>query len=181
MTTNKPEVVAYHHTNKENPEHRGVSLRRDLSCTSTLINTEPLIRLSDYQRLQAECYDLREKLEVVEKQRPYWAKGYSTDSIAAQVSGGALSELWELLGVSNQTDAVEKLQMTNKPSFCPECEKLVEALEAALFGTPLDDVPNRDNDDIWRMCYPHLPERASGVLRDHLARIETALAAHRKV
>ncbi|NLY58915.1 MAG: hypothetical protein GX071_10330, partial [Gammaproteobacteria bacterium] len=38
---------------------------------------------------------------------------------------------------------------------------LVEVLETALFGTPLDDVPNRDNDDIWCMCYPHLPERAS--------------------
>lgn len=72
-----------------------------------------------------------------------------------------------------------------KPARCPSHESeqlagLVEALETALFGTPLDDVPNRDNDDIWRMCYPHLPERASGALRGHLARIEAALADYRK-
>lgn len=54
--------------------------------------------------------DLSTKLAEVERQRPRWAKGYSTDSIAAQVSEGALAELWELMGVSNQTDAVEKLQ-----------------------------------------------------------------------
>lgn len=62
----------------------------------------------------------------------------------------------------------------------PDVAGLVEALETALFGTPLDDVPNRDNDDIWRVCHPHLPERVSDALRDHLARIETALAPHRK-
>ena len=61
MTTNKPEVVAYYHTNKENPEHRGVSLHHDASCTNTLINTEPLIRLSDYEALQAECDALVEE------------------------------------------------------------------------------------------------------------------------
>lgn len=61
----------------------------------------------------------------------------------------------------------------------PDVSALVEALETALFGTPLDDVPNRDNDDIWSLCYQHLPEHASDALRDHLARIETALAAHR--
>lgn len=58
MTTNKPEVVAYHHINKENPGHRGVSLHHDASCTSTSASTEPLIRLSDYEALQAECEKL---------------------------------------------------------------------------------------------------------------------------
>lgn len=62
----------------------------------------------------------------------------------------------------------------------PDVAGLEEVLETALFGTPLDDVPNRDNDDIWSICHPHLPERASDALRDHLARIETALAANRK-
>lgn len=61
-----------------------------------------------------------------------------------------------------------------------KCDALAEALETALFGTPLDDVPNRDNDDIWSLCYPHLSERASDALRDHLVRIETALTAYRR-
>lgn len=65
---------------------------------------------SELITLRADNSELRAKLAAVESQRPHWAKGYSTDSIAAQVSGGALSELWELMGVSNQTDAVEKLQ-----------------------------------------------------------------------
>lgn len=49
MTTNKPEVVAYLH---KTLDHKGVSLYHDSSCTSILTNTEPLIRLSDYEVLQ---------------------------------------------------------------------------------------------------------------------------------
>ena len=63
MTTNKPEVLAYHHINKESSEHRGVSLRHDASCIATLIRTEPLSRLSDYEALQAECEKLRKDAE----------------------------------------------------------------------------------------------------------------------
>lgn len=62
MTINKPEMVAYLHTNKENPEHRGVSLHHDASCTSTLTKTEPLIRLSDCEGL-AEI--LREAAAII--------------------------------------------------------------------------------------------------------------------
>ena len=65
MTTNKPEVVAYHHIAKKSPGHRAVSLHHDANCTSTLIKTEPLIRLSDYQELQAECEKLRTALTEV--------------------------------------------------------------------------------------------------------------------
>ncbi len=64
MTTNKPEVVAYHHINKENPDQRGVSLYYDPNCTNTLTITEPLIRLSDYQRLQAEVEKLIKDAEL---------------------------------------------------------------------------------------------------------------------
>ena len=65
MTTNKPEVVAYHHITQKSPGHRAVSLHHDSSCTSAVITTEPLIRLSDYQELQAECEKLRTALTEV--------------------------------------------------------------------------------------------------------------------
>lgn len=64
VSADKPEVVAYLHSNKENPEHRGVSLFHDKSCTNTLVNTEPLIRLSDYEALQAENDTLRAKTSL---------------------------------------------------------------------------------------------------------------------
>ena len=67
MTTNKPEVVAYLHTNKEIPEHRGVSLCLDPNCPSILFNTEFLIRLTDYEAMQAKCMRLVEALEQIER------------------------------------------------------------------------------------------------------------------
>ena len=54
--------------------------------------------------------ELEQKIAVLEELRPHWAKGYSSDSIAAQVSFGALSEIWKILGVDNQTGAIEKLK-----------------------------------------------------------------------
>lgn len=53
----------------------------------------------------------REKETVValEGLRPVWAQGWSDDSTAAQASAAALSDLWETLGVDNQTAAVEEL------------------------------------------------------------------------
>lgn len=63
MTTNKPEVVAYRHVNKEHPTLRGVSLFQDPSCYNELVEVEALIRLSDYEALQAECEKLRKDAE----------------------------------------------------------------------------------------------------------------------
>lgn len=42
--------------------------------------------------------------------RPFWAKGYTSDSIAAQSMSCALAEIWKILGVNNQTEAVGKLR-----------------------------------------------------------------------
>ena len=50
------------------------------------------------------------KLETVEALRPHWAQGYSSDGVAAQTMSAALSQLWGLLGVSNQTDAMDTLR-----------------------------------------------------------------------
>lgn len=52
----------------------------------------------------------KDKIEYLEKQRPHWAKGYTSDSIAAQTTTIALQEIWDLLSVDNQTDAIQQLK-----------------------------------------------------------------------
>lgn len=47
---------------------------------------------------------------VLEELRPVWAQGYSSDSQAAQATGNALAEIWSLLGVDNQTSAMQRLK-----------------------------------------------------------------------
>lgn len=66
------------------------------------------------------------QLAAVERLRPMWAQGHSTDSVAAQVSAAALTSLWDLLGVGNQTSAVVKL----KQLLCVSAER--DALAAKL-------------------------------------------------
>ena len=57
-----------------------------------------------------EIYELRLRIETLEKLRPHWAQGFTSDSEAAQASTAALSQIWELLGVKNQTEAMKKLR-----------------------------------------------------------------------
>lgn len=64
----------------------------------------------EVDRLAVENAGLREQVEYLESLRPHWAKGYSSDSIAAQTSTSALVELWKMLGVKNQTMAVQRLR-----------------------------------------------------------------------
>lgn len=52
---------------------------------------------------------LRELMDVADRMRPHWAQGYSSDSHAAQVTCAALSEVWDMLGVKNQTECMAKL------------------------------------------------------------------------
>jgi hypothetical protein len=97
MTINKPDVVAYRYINKDNPVLRGVSLHHDASCTSTLITPEPLIRLSDYEALQAKCERLVEALTelcdeidkheihvAISKTSISWFKRKAREALAAQ-------------------------------------------------------------------------------------------------
>ena len=65
------------------------------------------------------------------------------------------------------------------PHPAPDVAELVDALEEALNGSLLDEV-NRDDDDIWTLCAPHLPDEHRNILRYKLARLDAALAAHRK-
>jgi len=60
--------------------------------------------------LKAEIIRLQSNIEVLEAMRPHWAKGYSSDSMAAQAQTCALSQVWTALGVDNQTDCMEKLR-----------------------------------------------------------------------
>jgi hypothetical protein len=60
--------------------------------------------------LEAEVERLKGSLEVEIKLRPRWAQGYSSDSVAAQCAQDALYQIFEKLGVSNQTEAMQALE-----------------------------------------------------------------------
>lgn len=49
--------------------------------------------------------------KLLEQMRPLWAQGFSNDSEAAQAHANALSEIWNTLGVDNQTAAMAKLRI----------------------------------------------------------------------
>lgn len=49
MTAQTPQIEAYLHVNRENPQLRGVSLHHDNSCANESTHTEPLVRLSDLE------------------------------------------------------------------------------------------------------------------------------------
>jgi len=61
-------------------------------------------------KLAAENKALRDQVERLEKLRPHWAKGYTSDGVAAQCATGALQSLWDLLGAKHQTEAMQKLR-----------------------------------------------------------------------
>lgn len=61
------------------------------------------------EELEAKLARSERHNEALEELRPVWAQGWTGDSQAAQVSSSALAQLWEMLGASNQTQAVEAL------------------------------------------------------------------------
>jgi hypothetical protein len=61
--------------------------------------------------LEDELVVLMDRIASLESMRPVWAQGHSSDSIAAQVSSAALAQIWDILGVTNQTEAVAKLEI----------------------------------------------------------------------
>lgn len=63
---------------------------------------------------------LEDELEGLESLRPHWAQGFTEDSVAAQSSQAALSQLWELIGAKDQTQAVQILKASkenNHPDY----------------------------------------------------------------
>jgi len=68
------------------------------------------VNSAEVVRLKAQLAEANRKIEDYEAMRPHWAKGYSSDSIAAQSATSALSTLWKMLGVPHQTAAVQRLR-----------------------------------------------------------------------
>ena len=46
----------------------------------------------------------------MDSMRPHWAEGHTSDSVAAQAKTIALSQVWGLLGVDNQTACMDRLR-----------------------------------------------------------------------
>lgn len=62
----------------------------------------------EYYLIKSQRDQALEQVKVLEAQRPMWAKGYTSDSVAAQVMADALSEIYRALHVTNQTEAISK-------------------------------------------------------------------------
>lgn len=62
----------------------------------------------------AFCEDANQRASraetTLEVLRPVWAQGYTSDSQAAQATANALAEIWQILGVDNQTAAMQRLR-----------------------------------------------------------------------
>jgi len=70
----------------------------------------------EYAALMRRALLAEKRNAAFESLRPQWAQGFTKDSVAAQVSSGALSEIWALLGVDNQTEAIA----TIRHLLCPK-------------------------------------------------------------
>jgi hypothetical protein len=89
--------------------------------------------------LRAEAKRKDEVIASLETLRPHWAKGYTSDSIAAQTATAALSQLWVLLGADNQTQAMMKLRSLTAAPAAASPELQLEDVQAiaAKFGCEL--------------------------------------------
>lgn len=60
-----------------------------------------------FVRSAATVAALQAKIECL---RPHWAKDYMSDSTAARTIITALNQIWSILGVDNQTAAMNRLR-----------------------------------------------------------------------
>jgi hypothetical protein len=60
-------------------------------------------------KLAGVIWELKRSNDALEALRPVWAQGWTNDSVAAQASGAALAQLWNMLGVQDQTQAMATL------------------------------------------------------------------------
>ncbi|WP_298983438.1 hypothetical protein [uncultured Roseibium sp.] len=66
---------------------------------------------SDYvEDLASDLERAERSVETLEQLRPHWAQGFTSDGQAASAKTAALSQVWEALGVDNQTDAMHRLR-----------------------------------------------------------------------
>ena len=87
------------------------------------------------EELEAEQDRLSSKVDTLELLRPHWAQGYSSDSVAAQASTAALVAFWEILGVSDQTSAINALKdLTAKRDEALERDAKAHEKEIAVWS-----------------------------------------------
>jgi hypothetical protein len=63
---------------------------------------------------EARIKELECKISHLNEMRQFWAKGYSSDSMAAQSATGALLSIWRYLGVQDQTACMYALSELKK-------------------------------------------------------------------
>jgi hypothetical protein len=109
-------------------------------------------------KLEERIKKLEDELSHLEEMRPFWAKGYSSDSEAAQASTGALSSIWRCLGVKDQTAcmyALEELKKHKENGRMTKLEELkadydaAEAAVEAIWSAADDDVRAAARDAAW--------------------------------
>lgn len=91
-----------------------MDITEELEALSELPNPKEMARkcLREINDLRLKVADLERSNEALESLRPVWAQGWTDDGVAAQASSAALSSIWSLLGVDNQTAAMEALTNT---------------------------------------------------------------------
>ena len=72
-------------------------------------------RIERIEELEGKLARAMLTIEALQGLRPVWAQGWTDDSMAAQASGNALAQLWEMLGVKDQTQAVAALAELKGP------------------------------------------------------------------
>ena len=96
----------------EAPERiwRGVLNGSGQPIYDTEMNSEADVAYIQEGAEKAYIDRLERGIAALEKLRPLWAQGYSSDSIAAQSKANALSSIWSYLGVQNQTACMAALK-----------------------------------------------------------------------
>lgn len=83
----------------------------DAGDWSSMVTAQELLDMSEsIATLQAENHRQAQTIETLEKFRPHWAKGFTSDSSAAQSYMNATMGMWEALGVTHQTAAMDRIQ-----------------------------------------------------------------------
>ncbi|MGY2429595.1 hypothetical protein [Pseudomonas tolaasii] len=108
-------------------------------------NEDGIASFSSDSYMQDEIDELRNKVEALEAMRPHWAKGYTSDSVAAQGQTSALSQVWEALGVNDQTACILKLRalITTAGDFESTVEHMNEGCVCGRAPAPKNPVDPR--------------------------------------
>lgn len=98
-------------------EHEISGLRRFVLDSTSFLQAELNEQKNERVHWQQRAWIAEDKVERLKdliaaenELRPRWAQGYSSDSVAAQCSQAALSEIFKKLGVTNQTEAMQALE-----------------------------------------------------------------------